>query len=188
MALGGHRVDGPPSPRTRLRWCRRAVLGLLRVEVRYGAVLDHLDRREGRPVVVVCNHASLLDGPILALASPHRMTFPVTPKHSVHHPVTSRGLRLMERLGLGCVEVMNADRPWALRSLARTLRGGGVVAVFPQGRIVGAEERVSVRPGAEWLCRRTGATVVRARIDGAARSRLFARSGSELRPRITVEF
>ena len=177
-----------PSPRMRLPWWRRAALRLLRVEVRYGAALDHLDRRRGRPVVVVCNHASLLDGPILALASPHRMTFPVTPKHAVHNPLTRRGMQLMARLGLGDVEVLNSDRPWAVRTLARTLRGGGVVALFPEGRIVGPDEAVPDQPGTDWLCRRTGASVVRATIRGASESRFFGRSGRTAWPRITVEF
>ena len=98
---------------------------------------------------MVCNYASLLDGPILALASPHRMTFPVTPKHSVHNPFTRCGMRVMARLGLGDVEVLDSERPWAVRTLARTLRGGGVVALFPEGRIVGPDEAVPDRPGTD---------------------------------------
>lgn len=173
---------------SRLSWWRRALLRLFRVEVRYGAVLAHLDSRQDQPLVVVCNHISLLDGPLLALASPYRMTFPVTPKHSVHNRFTRWGLRFMEHLGLGYVEVMNSNRPWAARALVRVLRSGGVVAIFPEGRIVGRNETLPDKPGVQWLSERTGAQVVRARIRGASDSRLFSPSGRSIWPKITVEF
>jgi acyl-[acyl-carrier-protein]-phospholipid O-acyltransferase/long-chain-fatty-acid--[acyl-carrier-protein] ligase len=136
---------------------------------------------------MVCNHQSLLDGLILALALPNPMVFPVTPKHSVQNGFTRRALALLQRCGLGWVEVMNSDHPWSIRALARSLRAGVPVVIFPEGQIAGSGGPLPEKRGAEWLCRLTGAELVRAKITGAGDSRLFGKAGTKLWPKITVD-
>lgn len=165
---------------------RRAILAVLRVEVCFSDC-ENLISAKDRPVIVTCNHQSLLDGLILAFACPVRMVFPVTPKHSRDNPFTSRGLRLLELLGLGYVVSLNSDHPFALRALQRALEAGQSVAIFPEGRIAGAKEVLPHKAGVQWLQGRTGAKVVRAKLSGADESRFFAIAGTRFRPRITLE-
>lgn len=165
------------------RW-RRAILALLRVKVRFADIEALVS---GEPVIVTCNHQSLLDGLILAFACPTKMVFPVTPKHSVENAFTSHGLRLLERFGLGWVVPLNSDHPFALRQLQRALEAGRSVAIFPEGRIASPDEDLPHKAGVQWLQERTGVRIVRARLDGADQSRFFARAGTRIRPRITLE-
>lgn len=163
---------------------RRMILAALRVKVR---IFDIEAMVSEAPVILTCNHQSLLDGLILAFACPTKMVFPVTPKHAIDNLFTSRGLRLLERLGLGWVVPLNSDHPFALRQLQRALEAGRSVAIFPQGRIAGPDETLPHKAGVQWLQDRTGASIVRARLSGADQSRLFARAGTRLRPQITLE-
>lgn len=172
----------------RLPLWRRDVLRMFRVEVRYGAVAELLTADFAKPVIVCCNHQSFLDGPILAFASPRKMVFPVNPKQSVDNRFTRNALAVLERLGLGWTVVMNSDKPWSVRTLAAALNESRAVAVFPAGRICAPHECEVEKPGVEWLSARTGAAVIRARISGAADSRLFAKAGTKIWPKITVEF
>lgn len=163
---------------------RKVILAALRVEVTF---IDIEELVADRPVILTCNHQSLLDGLILAFACPIKMVFPVTPKHSVENPLTRHSLRLLERIGLGWVVPLNSDRPYALRRLQRALEAGQSVAIFPEGRIVRPDEVLPHKAGVQWLHQRTGASVVRARLSGADQSRLFARAGTRFRPQITLE-
>ncbi|WP_299681369.1 lysophospholipid acyltransferase family protein [uncultured Roseobacter sp.] len=163
---------------------RRMILAALRVKVRF---CDVYAVTSGAPMILTCNHQSLLDGLILAFACPTKMVFPVTPKHSVDNVFTSYGLRLLEWLGLGWVVPMNSNHPYALRHLQSALEAGRSVAIFPEGRIARPDQQLPHRAGVQWLQDRTGAPVVRARLTGADQSRLFARAGTRFRPEITLD-
>lgn len=163
---------------------RRLILRAFRVEVYFA---DTGTLLSGKPVIVICNHQSLLDGLILAFACPIKMVFPVTPKHSIENPFTRRGLRLLERLGLGWVFPLNSEHPFALRRLQRALEDGQSVAIFPEGRIAVPSEQLPQKAGAQWLQERTGAAIVRARLIGADKSRIFARAGTQIWPKVTLK-
>lgn len=159
---------------------RRIALDSMRVSVDYGLVAAQMMHG---PTIVACNHQSLLDGIIVALASPRPMVFPVTPRYSRNHPLTPRLLRWLERRGLGRVVTMDGDHIYALRELRRALAEGDSVCIFPEGRI-GDGGCLQEQPGFRWLHEQTGCPVVRAVLTGADRSRLFAKAGSEYRPAI----
>ncbi|MEP2628229.1 MAG: lysophospholipid acyltransferase family protein [Hyphomicrobiales bacterium] len=172
------------SRRVQIAPWRKMILAVLRVEVRF---TDMEALSSGTPVILTCNHQSLLDGLILAFACPVKMVFPVTTKHAIDNPFTSYGLHFLERLGLGWVLPLNSDHPFALRRLQRALEDGKIVAIFPEGRIAGPDEMLPQKAGVQWLQNRTGASIVRAQLSGADQSRVFARAGTRLRPLITLE-
>ncbi|WP_341319603.1 hypothetical protein WN982_26270 [Paraburkholderia sp. IMGN_8] len=58
--------------------------------------------------------------------------------------------------------------------------------VFPQGGISPNGSLQPHKPGLEWLWRNTGATLVEIKIAGAEKSKLFAKSGSQWWPKITL--
>lgn len=64
---------------------RRIALGLLRVRVTF---TEQAGVISSQPSIVICNHQSLLDGVIFALAAPVSMDYAVTPKYAVENATT----------------------------------------------------------------------------------------------------
>ncbi|WP_146162227.1 hypothetical protein [Marinobacter sp. 3-2] len=54
---------------------------------------------------------SMLDGVLIALASPRPLVFAVNVNHAQRHPVTSRVLGAMSAIGLGRVVPVDSTRP-----------------------------------------------------------------------------
>jgi len=112
---------------------------------------DHVPR--GGPVILVCNHIGLLDGPLLAAYAPrpvHTLT-----KEEMFTGATGRFL-----LALGQVPLARYDVDvTAVKRCVRVLRDGGVVGVFPEGTRGDGQVRV-LHPGAAYLALVTGAPVI----------------------------
>lgn len=155
------------------------MLGLLRVRV---TLTEQAGVVSSQPSIVICNHQSLLDGVILALAAPVSMDYAVTPKYAVENATTRRLLQFLERRGLGRVIPLSADHALSIRSLRKSLISGRSVMIFPTGKITPGEEQ----RGYEWLSDKTGCPVVRATIAGADNSVIFSRTGKEIWPRISL--
>lgn len=155
------------------------MLGLLRVRV---TLTEQAGVISSQPSIVICNHQSLLDGVILALAAPVSMDYAVTPKYAVENAITRRLLQYLEGRGLGRVVPLSTDRALSIRSLRKSLISGRSVMIFPTGKITPGEEQ----RGYEWLSVKTGCPVVRASISGADRSLIFARAGKEIWPKISL--
>jgi 1-acyl-sn-glycerol-3-phosphate acyltransferase len=166
---------------------RRAILRALNVRVTYRPeTMEALS--SGRAIVICMEHRSLADGPIVALASPVPLHFAVTPKHAVHNPLTSRGIALMKRLGLGDRTAINGEHPFGLRALRRLLQDDRPIMVFPEGRIAKPEEELAARGGFRWLAESTTSPVVTIRLEGNERSRLFSPAGRSWWPRVNLTF
>ncbi|MGM1058516.1 lysophospholipid acyltransferase family protein [Saccharothrix sp. Mg75] len=105
------------------------------------------------PVVIVANHSSMVDGPILLGAFPRRVVFLI--KQEMFKGVVGTGLRAIGQLAVRRGE---PDRT-PLLAAQKVLRDGGVVGVFPEGTR-GAGDVGEAQQGAAWLARSTGALVV----------------------------
>ena len=161
-------------------------LRVLRVQVLYSGNACATLRR-GR-AVVHANHVSLLDGVIVALASPAPLVFAVDTDYSRRSRSARLGLAFLSRVGFGSVVPVDATAPYGVRSLRRALARNCNVMVFPEGAISPTGQRQLDRPGLDWLIAKTGATPVAVVIHGAESSRLFAKAGSRFWPKITVRF
>lgn len=165
---------------------RGVALRLLRVRATYSA--DTVDAlRRGR-AIVCANHVSLLDGVIVALASPVPLTFGVDTDFSRHSKAASRGMAFLAWLGFGAVVPIDGSSPFGIRALAKALERGDTVMLFPEGKISESAHPNPDQPGLAWLAKRSGVEVIRIRIRGAERSRLFAKAGDKLWPRIEIKF
>lgn len=168
------------------RVVQRVGLALLRARVAYSE--GTLAALRAGPVIVTANHVSLIDGILIALASPVHMVYAVDTEYSRHSWWAARGLAALSGLGLGRVLPLDAESPHGIRSLSRLLQAGGIVMVFPEGRISRDGLAQPEQPGLEWLVRRTGARVVSLRIEGAEKSMLFAKAGTHLWPAVRIIF
>ncbi|MBI5631109.1 MAG: 1-acyl-sn-glycerol-3-phosphate acyltransferase [Elusimicrobia bacterium] len=142
--------------------------------------LEHVPRRG--PVILAANHVSLADGPVLAVAagsvrSPHFLgkaeLFLV--------PLLGWYLR---RTGVIPLERRGGDIS-AMRAAVEHLRGGGCLALFPEGTRSKTGVPGAPKAGVSFLAGRTGAEVVPVRLVNTARAaRLYpleARFGPGLR-------
>lgn len=160
---------------------RRCALHLFRVKVFYADVAKQL---EDGPSIIICNHESLLDGVIIAFASPRPLHFAINTNHSLRHPIITPFLRWLEKRGLGTIVPIDNTSIYGIRALRKALDAGEPILIFPAGRRT--LDPTLEHPGYRWLHEKTGAPIVRAHIDGANRSRLFALRGKALWPRITL--
>jgi 1-acyl-sn-glycerol-3-phosphate acyltransferase len=131
------------------RWISRAPVGnMFRVRARGLSRIP----LEG-PVVVVANHSSMADGPILFGLLPRRVVFLI--KQEMFKGVVGT---LLRKIGQLAVRRGAPDRA-PLLAAQKVLRAGGVVGVFPEGTR-GAGDVAEAQAGAAWLARSTGAVVV----------------------------
>ncbi|MER7949815.1 lysophospholipid acyltransferase family protein [Streptomyces sp. NPDC096079] len=134
----------------------RTVVRAFGVRVRYegaaGAVTG--------PLLVVANHISWLDIPLLAAVLPGRM---VAKTEVRHWPV------LGTLAALGGTLFIDRDRlralPGTVRAMAGVLAGGGRVVVFPEGSTWCGRARGRFRPAAFQAALDSGSAVLPVRID-----------------------
>ncbi|KJK51653.1 acyl-phosphate glycerol 3-phosphate acyltransferase [Lentzea aerocolonigenes] len=104
-------------------------------------------------VVVVANHSSMADGPILFGVVPRRVTFLI--KQEMFKGLVGY---LLLKIGQIPVKRGEADRT-ALTSALAVLKAGGVIGIFPEGTR-GEGDVASAQNGAAWLARVGGAVVL----------------------------
>ncbi len=104
-------------------------------------------------VVVVANHSSMADGPILFGVLPRRVTFLI--KQEMFKGVAGP---LLKMIGQIPVRRGEADRT-ALTSALSVLKAGGVVGIFPEGTR-GEGDVTSAQNGAAWLAKMSDAVVL----------------------------
>lgn len=131
------------------RWIGRWIYPLpFRVRV-HGA--ERVPRTGG--VVVVANHSSMADGPILFGCLPRRVVFLI--KQEMFAGLAGHWLR---KIGQLSVRRGVPDRAPLLAAL-RVLKAGGVIGVFPEGTR-GSGDVSDAQHGAAWLARSSDAVVL----------------------------
>jgi acyl-[acyl-carrier-protein]-phospholipid O-acyltransferase / long-chain-fatty-acid--[acyl-carrier-protein] ligase len=160
--------------------------GLLRGYARlfHGIVVSGLEHYPppGENAVVVPNHLSFADGPLLAAFLPGDPVFAVD---------TGIAARWWARPILALVDVFRLDplNPFAVRTLIRDVKGGRRLVLFPEGRISETGALMKVYDGAGMIADKTAAKLVPVRIEGTQYSHLSRLSGKLRRrwfPRVRI--
>lgn len=128
------------------------------------------------PLVLVANHSAFIDGPLLFGLLGRRVVFLV--KREMFRGALGW---VLPKLGQLAIRRGEPDRA-PLLAAQRVLRGGGVVAVFPEGTR-GVGDAADVRNGAAWLARSTDALVLPLVCRGTRRP---DSSGRRFRPRVDI--
>jgi 1-acyl-sn-glycerol-3-phosphate acyltransferase len=155
------------------------------------ALMRLLFRLEGRgaehipargPVLMVANHSSLLDPPLVGCVSPRQLSFMA--KAELFRVPLFGGL--IQRLNARPVRREGADAG-ALRTALRILQDGGVLLMFPEGTRGPEGTLREPKPGAAMLAVMSGAPVVPVFIEGSGRA--WPRGRKFLRPaKVRVTF
>jgi acyl-[acyl-carrier-protein]-phospholipid O-acyltransferase/long-chain-fatty-acid--[acyl-carrier-protein] ligase len=141
-------------------------------------------RAAGRKAVIVANHSSYLDGPLLSAFLPERASFAIN-SHVAKTWWAKPSFALFNMIPI------DPTNPMALRLLVDELKKGRKVVIFPEGRltVTGALMKVYEGPGA--IAQMAKARVLPVRIDGALYTP-FSRMRGKLRlrwfPKITITF
>ena len=131
---------------------------------------------EDGPALLAMNHQSFLDPPLAGICC-RREIFYLGRKTLFDIPVLGSVLRHLNVIG---VDRDGSDMS-ALKTVIRTIRGGGCTIVFPEGTRTGDGNLQPARPGAGLIIAKTLAPVVPMRIFGAFDA--FPRSAKFPRPR-----
>lgn len=112
------------------------------------------------PLLVVANHTSFADPPLLGVILPRRIEF-MTMVELFHHPVLVRLVRAVGSIPVNRSKVDHA----AAREAIRRLRAGHCVGIFPEGGIREGAESVlggnpTLRPGLETIAQLSHAAVL----------------------------
>jgi acyl-[acyl-carrier-protein]-phospholipid O-acyltransferase/long-chain-fatty-acid--[acyl-carrier-protein] ligase len=159
-------------------WFAKSIRACFRVEVD-GA--SHLET-EG-PTLLVSNHVSAADAPLLAALVGRPCLV------AMHSKPRGSGIAgwLWRQAGL---EWIDASDPDAARQFVRRVRGGDAALVFPEGRMSTHGALMKVYPEAARLVEATGAPIVPICIEGLERSRWSPAKPGEPRrwwPRVHVQ-
>lgn len=166
-------------PRQSLKTIGRVLLKLFyRVEVKG---LENFPK-DGAPYVIVSNHVSFLDGPLL-------MCFlPTNPVFAINTVVNEKWwAKIFTRF----FEMFPIDpsQPMAIKGLIKMLRAGRHVVIFPEGRISLTGRLMKMYEGAGKIADMGNAGVIPVRIEGAEYTH-FSRMDKAIRhrlfPKITI--
>ena len=129
----------------------------------------------GENAVVVPNHLSFADAPLLAAFLPGEPAFVID---------SFIATRWWVRPWLGLAQVMRVDplNPFAVKTMIRAVREGRRLVLFPEGRISETGGLMKVYDGAGMIADKASAKLVPVRIEGTQFSHL-SRLGGKLRRR-----
>jgi len=156
-----------------LQWLLRL---LFRVELKG---MEHYEAAGDR-VLIVANHVSLLDGLLLAVFLPDKVSFAIDIQWAKKFSLIVKLVNVFP---------MDGNNPLSVKGLVRNLQKDNKVVIFPEGRITVTGALMKVYPGPGMVAQRSGATILPLRIDGAQYSKLsYLNNKYRLRffPKITL--
>jgi acyl-[acyl-carrier-protein]-phospholipid O-acyltransferase / long-chain-fatty-acid--[acyl-carrier-protein] ligase len=151
---------------------------LYRVEIRG---LENLDLA-GPRAVIVSNHVSLLDPPLLAAFLPGRPMFAVN-KFVADWWWVKPFLRLVDAFPL------DPSNPFSLKDLIRKVEENRHIVIFPEGRLTDTGALMKIYDGPGMIADKTGAMILPIRLDGVqhtAFARLKGKVPIKSFPKITI--
>jgi acyl-[acyl-carrier-protein]-phospholipid O-acyltransferase/long-chain-fatty-acid--[acyl-carrier-protein] ligase len=141
-----------------------------RVEVR-GLENYQYATKNKQPILIIANHVSLLDGPLLELFVPGETTFMVDKSHTE---------KWYERFLLSMTNFISVDihSPYAAKHMVDELKKGKQCMVFPEGRITTNGALMKVYDGTGLIADKADAQVLTINIEGAVYSNFSYLNGN----------
>ena len=114
------------------------------------------------PFIVVANHSSFLDGFILTAIVKPKITF-ISAAYLYRKPFVGCVLK-----GLGAIPTQNNGSSIKLiRKAIKVLQSGGVLGIFPSGKITNGKDDFSTKSGAAYLAIKADVPIIPINIKGA---------------------
>jgi 1-acyl-sn-glycerol-3-phosphate acyltransferase len=117
------------------------------------------------PFVIVANHSSLLDGFVLVSSVKPKITF-MSAAYLFKMPFVGNILR-----GVGAIPVQGKGNDIKLiKKAMKVLQAGGVLGIFPEGRITNQKDDFSAKAGAAYLAVKADVPIIPMAIKGAGKA------------------
>lgn len=117
------------------------------------------------PFVIVANHSSLLDGFILGSSVKPKVIF-MSAAYLFKMPFVGSILR-----GVGAIPVQGKGNDIKLiKKAIKVLQAGGVLGIFPEGRITNEKDGFSAKAGAAYLAVKVDVPIIPMAIKGAGKA------------------
>lgn len=156
---------GRPENRPIIRLLQAVDICFARIYHRVSVRAPQQLPRDG-PAILVCNHISGVDPLLIQSVCPRMISWMVAKEYTL-----GPGLRwIFEQIGAIPVERSGRDLSSTRRAM-RALEAGGVIGVFPEGRIETSRELLPFQTGVALMAVKTGVPVFPAYIDGTQRGR-----------------
>jgi acyl-[acyl-carrier-protein]-phospholipid O-acyltransferase / long-chain-fatty-acid--[acyl-carrier-protein] ligase len=121
--------------------------------------LEHYEKASTKAVVVV-NHVSFLDGPLLMAFLPGKPTFAI-------NTFIARQWWVRPFLNLMDAFPVDPTNPMAAKAMVRAVESGKKLIIFPEGRITTTGALMKIFEGPGMVAERAQADIIPVRIDGA---------------------
>ncbi len=131
--------------------------------------LEHLKDLDER-TLIVANHTSFLDGILLTLFLPIKVSF------AIHGQYYNKWWMTPVKYIVSLFAIDHSD-PMAMKSLIQHVKDGHRVVVFPEGRITSTGSLMKVYPGSGMVADKADATILPVRIQGAQYSHFSRMQG-----------
>jgi len=171
---------------TRKTWTWRCALAVLRVGYFLfwrRSVVGHQHVPRSGPVILVSNHQSFLDIPLMAIAVDHRHVAFAARRSLVDNAF----LRFVfARVGVILVDPGRGDRS-VLRRMIEHVEAGDALGIFPEGTRSADGELLEPKKGALLVARTTGAPIIPCAVSGTREA--WPRGARWPRPgKVRIEF
>lgn len=123
--------------------------------------------QDAEKLMIVCNHVSYIDAPILAVYLPHKIMFAISPVMAELWWVKP-WLNLVEALPL------DTTKPMATKKLIHMVKDGHHTIIFPEGRLTETGTLMKVYEGTSMIADRAKALVLPVHLQGVENT-LFSR-------------
>ena len=138
--------------------------------------------KAGKRAIIVCNHVSFLDAPILAAFLPGRPMFAV-------NSFVANWFWVRPFLKIVDAFPLDPTNPFSLKSLIKEVEKDKHCVIFPEGRLTETGALMKIYDGPGMIVDKTGATVLPVRLDGVQHtpfSRLKGKVPLRTFPKITM--
>jgi acyl-[acyl-carrier-protein]-phospholipid O-acyltransferase/long-chain-fatty-acid--[acyl-carrier-protein] ligase len=139
---------------------RLAFRAFLRVKIRG---MENFKGTAGRPLVIVANHSSLLDGVLLAATLPVKPAFAIATDQYEKFTKNPVVRFLFKRL---TILPIDPAKPQAIKTMARLAQSGTPVMIFPEGRLTPTGTIMQIFDGASAVADAAGADILPVHIKG----------------------
>ena len=154
---------------------------ILRLAFRLRVVGDLTSLIAGK-ALVVANHDSILDGALLGLFLPSR-AWVVVARDDMASGLNRFLMRFVHS------RVLDLSEPATVKRMVRLLDGGGLLVMFPQGRVTATASGMKLYHSVATIATRSGAPIVPVTLDGLLYSQYSRTPGDFPRrrlPRVTI--
>ncbi len=138
--------------------------------------------KAGNKIVIIPNHISFLDAPLLTIFLPDKVTFAI-------NTYIAELWWVKPTLPLVKTFAMDPTNPMAMKYLIDEVKNDSKLVIFPEGRITVTGSMMKIYEGPGMIADRADATVLPIRIDGAQYT-IFSRIKKKVRvrafPKITI--